>query len=60
MFIIRLYDAVNGYQIQRLCIFFACLEFEKVNVRILKNKTFKIMGGVLKVEQEEKYFIKFL
>ena len=59
MLIIRLYDVVNGYQIQRLYIFFECVEFEKVYVTILASEIFKIVGGVLNIEPEEKYFIKY-
>ena len=48
-----MYRAVNGYQIQRLFIF---LRIGKSSCKILINKTFKIVGSVLKVEKEEKHF----
>ena len=51
-----MYDAVNGYQIQRLFVF---LRIRKSLCKILINKTFKIVGSVLKVKKEEKYFFKY-
>ena len=50
------YNAVNGYQIQSLFIF---LRIRKSSCKILINKTFKIVGSVWKVEEEEKYFMKY-
>ena len=50
------YNAVIGYQIQRLFIF---LRIRKCSCKILINETFKIVGSVWKVEEEEKYFIKY-
>ena len=39
--------------------FFESVEFEKFYVRFLINKTVKIVGSILKVDKEEKYFIKY-
>lgn len=52
MLVICLCDALNGYQIHRLCIFFSVFVF-------LTIKTFKIVRSVLRVDIEEKYFIKY-
>ena len=53
--IVCVYNAVNDYQIQRLFIF---LRIRKSSCKFLINKTFKIVGSVWKVEEEEKYFMK--
>ena len=50
MLVICMYDAVNGYQIQRVFIF---MRIRKSLCKILINKTFKIVGCVLKIETEE-------
>ena len=56
---LAIYDAVNGYQIQSFCIFLSKWNSKKVLVRFLVNKTFKIVGNVLKVQKEEKHFISY-
>ena len=48
MLLICLNVAVNGSQIQRLCIFLSKWNSEKVYARFLTNKRFKIVGSVLK------------
>ena len=35
------------------------MELEKVYVRFPKNNAFEIVGSVLRVEKEKKYFIKY-
>ena len=51
-----MYDTVNGYQIQRLFIF---MRLRKILCNILRNKTFKIVGSVLKIKKDDKYFMKY-
>ena len=35
------------------------VEFKKLYVRFLINETFTLAGNILKVEKEEKYFMKY-
>ena len=48
MLLICLNVAVNGFQIQRLCIFLSKWNSEKVYARFLTNERFEIVGSVLK------------
>ena len=48
MLLMCLNVAVNGSQIQRLCIFLSKWNSEKVYVRFLTNERFEIVGSVLK------------